>query len=182
MLPGMVVAFHGRIPTMVCLSALARSRRSVIGVTLSYLLALGCSTVPERRPSSNDGGQSANDAAGDNGLGGNDGLGGEDAHNEAGTASGREQVGGEPGGGSPGGGGSSSSGDVLRAGTSTSKPGVACVGTALNPGMLDSNQAYRAIAGSEFNCAVAEYGMKWDSMEPQQGTKSWPSPANTTCA
>jgi endo-1,4-beta-xylanase len=36
--------------------------------------------------------------------------------------------------------------------------------------MLDSNQAYRAIAGSEFNCAVAEYGMKWDSMEPQQGT------------
>jgi endo-1,4-beta-xylanase len=169
-LPGMVVAFHGRIPTMVCLSALARSRRSVVGVTLSYLLALGCSTVPERRPSSNDGGQSANGAAGDNGLGGNDGVGGEDAHDVAGRAAGGEQVGGEPSGGSPGTGGSSISDDVLRARTSPSKPGVACVGTALNPGMLDSDQAYRAIAGSEFNCAVAEYGMKWDSMEPKRGT------------
>jgi endo-1,4-beta-xylanase len=134
-------------------------------------LALGCSTVPERRPDSSDGGQSTDGAAGGNdGLGDNDGPGGGDAHDGGGSTAGGEQVGGEPFGGSPGTGGSPISGDVLRAGTSTSKPGVACVGTALNPGMLDSNQAYRAIAGSEFNCAVAEYGMKWDSMEPQQGT------------
>jgi endo-1,4-beta-xylanase len=60
-------------------------------------------------------------------------------------------------------------GDGLRVSASPSKPGVDCVGTAINPGVLSSDAAYRAIAGSEFNCAVAEYGMKWDLMEPQQG-------------
>jgi len=44
------------------------------------------------------------------------------------------------------------------------------VGTAIDPAVLSSDAAYRAIAAGEFNCAVAEYGMKWDLMEPQPGT------------
>jgi endo-1,4-beta-xylanase len=161
----------GCIPTMASLNALVRGKRSVVALTLSYLVALGCSTVPERRRDSSGGGQSAGEAAGGNdSAGGSLSLGGEDAHDDAGSAAGREQVGGEPSGGSPGAGGSFANGDVLQARTSTSKPGVECVGTALNPGVLDSDEAYRSIAGSEFNCAVAEYGMKWDSLEPKQGT------------
>lgn len=159
------------MPAMTSWNALVRSRRGIAGVALSCFLALGCSTVPERRPDSGHGGQSASGAAGGNdGLSGNDGLGGEEAHGEAGAAAGGAQLGGEAFGGGPDSGGASVSGDVLQARTSTSKPGVACVGTALNPGILESDEAYRDIAGSEFNCAVAEYGMKWDSMEPKQGT------------
>jgi len=163
------------MPALASLNALVRTRRSIAGVVLSYVLALGCSTVPERRPDSGDGGQSTSDAGGNgglsgNGLGGEDAPGGEAAHARAGSPAGGEQVDGEPSGGSAGAGGAAISDDVLRARTSTSKPGVDCVGTALNPGVLDSDEAYRAIAGSEFNCAVAEYGMKWDSMEPTQGT------------
>jgi endo-1,4-beta-xylanase len=144
--------------------AFVRSKRSIAGVALSCLLTVAgaCSTVPERRPDSADGGQGTGGAAG----GSDGGLGGEDALSESGSAAGGEASGGSPGGA----GGSVISSDGLRDWTSKSKPGVACVGAALNPGVLDSDEAYRAIAGSEFNCAVAEYGMKWDAMEPEQGS------------
>lgn len=138
----------------------ARSRRKIANVALWFFLALGCSTVPERRPVSAAGGQGTSGAAGEN-----EGLGGDAAHAGSGSS-----AGGEPSGGSNGTGGSVVADDVLRAWTSKAKPGVDCVGTALNPGVLGSDEAYRAVAASEFNCAVAEYGMKWDAMEPEQGT------------
>jgi len=159
------------MPVMAHLKASVRSKRNIAiaGVAFAYLSALGCSTVPEGRPTTTDGGQSTAEPAG-----GNDGLGGEEAaHGGAGAPAGGEPAGGEQSGGSGSGSagadGAPISDDVLRAHTAPSKPGVACVGTALNPGVLGSDKAYRAIAGSEFNCAVAEYGMKWDAMEPEQG-------------
>jgi endo-1,4-beta-xylanase len=156
----MVVAFHGGIPVTACWKTFVRSTRATARVALVCSLTLGCSTVPDRRPEPTDEGGGASGAAGEN-----DGSGGDPAHGGSGST-----AGGEAFGGSTGTGGSVISGDVLRAFTSESKPGVACIGTALNPGVLDADEAYRAVAGSEFNCAVAEYGMKWDSMEPEQGS------------
>jgi endo-1,4-beta-xylanase len=130
-------------------------------VVLSCLLTLGCSTVPERRPDAGDAGEGSSGAAG-----GHDGLGGDATHDVAGSSAGGEPAGGGGGGGT---GGWVVPADSLRAFTSKSKPGVECIGTAINPGVLESDEAYRAVAGSEFNCAVAEYGMKWDLMEPEQG-------------
>jgi len=155
----MVVAFHDGIPVTACWKTFVRSTRTTARVALLYFLTLGCSTVPERRRDLADGGQAASGAAGEN-----DGSGGDPAHGGSGSS-----AGGEAFGGGTGTGGSVIYSDGLRAFTSKSKPGVACVGTALNPGVLESDEAYRAVAGSEFNCAVAEYGMKWDSMEPERG-------------
>jgi endo-1,4-beta-xylanase len=165
----MVVAIHVLMPLTASWPTFVHSKRRTASVLLSCLLTLGCSTVPERRPDPDDAGQGAsgNDGAGagNGATGGDDGVGGDAAHAAAGSP-----AGGEPFGGNSATGGSDVSGDVLRAWTSKSKPGVDCIGAALNPGVLGSDEAYRAVAGSEFNCAVAEYGMKWDSMEPEQGT------------
>ena len=173
----MVVANYGLhmgcMPLTASWQTFAHRKRRAAGVVLSCLLTLSCSTVPERRRDPVDTGQDAGASAGgndgaagasDGAAGGNDGLGG-GAHDAAGSP-----AGGEPFGGNSGAGGSNDSGDVLRARTSKSKPGIDCIGAALNPGVLESDEAYRAVAGSEFNCAVAEYGMKWDAMEPEQGT------------
>jgi endo-1,4-beta-xylanase len=108
-------------------------------------VAFACSTVPDRRPEAVAGGSGGVEASGGSGGG-----------------AGESAVDGSSGG--------TAHGDVLRASVSKTKPGVDCVGTAINAGVLSSDDAYRAIAASEFNCVVAEYGMKWDSMEPQQGT------------
>ena len=148
-----------RMPLTAPWKTFVRSRRRTAGAVLTYLLTLGCSTVPERRPDIGDAGEGTSGA-----TGGHDGLGGDAPHDTAGSPAGGESIG--------GGGGTSGpviSDDVLRAFTSESKPGVGCIGTAINPGVLESDEAYRAVAGSEFNCAVAEYGMKWDSMEPEPG-------------
>ena len=164
----MVVALRGCMSVTVSWNALVRSRHRIAGVALSYFLALACSTVPERRPASAEGGENTGGMS--EADGGNDGLGG-DAQDSAGSPAGGDAFGGETADGSSGAAGASlGSDDVLRTWSSTSKPGVDCVGTALNAGALTSDEAYRAVAGSEFNCAVAEYGMKWDTMEPKKGT------------
>ncbi len=144
-------------------------------MVLSYVLALACSTVPERRRDAGDGGQGTGEAGASGGVsassfGGEDARGGEDANAHAGTPAGGEHVGGGANGGRSGSSVVIDPDDVLRAFTTRSKPGVDCVGTALNPGVLAFDADYSAIAGGEFNCAVAEYGMKWDAMEPERGT------------
>jgi endo-1,4-beta-xylanase len=173
----MVVASDRRMVALAPLNALVRNKSRIAGAVLSYVVALSCSTVPERRRDVADGGQSTSGAAAGEGGASGHGPGGvnehagEDARGGAENPAGGQPAGGERAdGGSAGAAGARDSDDVLRAATTTSKPGVACVGAALNPGVLGADPDYRAVAGSEFNCAVAEYGMKWDSMEPQQGT------------
>src|SRR5437868_14636485 len=90
-----------RMPVTALGNMFVRSRRRIAGIALSCVLTLGCSTVPERRRDSADGGQSTGGSAGENdglggndrfgkngGPGGNDGLGWHGAHDAAGILAG----------------------------------------------------------------------------------------------
>ena len=60
--------------------------------------------------------------------------------------------------------------DSLRA--LASKTGLR-IGTAVNTDLLASNAQYRAITASQFSSVTPENVMKWDAVEPTQGTYNW---------
>ncbi|WP_285115373.1 endo-1,4-beta-xylanase [Leifsonia sp. fls2-241-R2A-40a] len=47
------------------------------------------------------------------------------------------------------------------------------IGTAINTDLLASNDQYRAIAASQFSSVTPENVMKWEVVEPTQGTYDW---------
>ncbi|WP_345763509.1 endo-1,4-beta-xylanase [Diaminobutyricibacter sp. McL0608] len=55
------------------------------------------------------------------------------------------------------------------------------IGTAVNTDQLASNPAYTAILNSQFSSVTPENVMKWDAVEPTQGTYNW-APADALVA